>query len=147
LTAKICKHIAAEGKAGYSEFELVSALTKYALEQCPELRPDVAFAKLYESEESVRRACNIAKATFAEVVLGPGVTPQVVGGEDARDVDDPRAALEAHARLQEIGKARWPDASEATQFANAFTDPKNAALANHAHRRPAPTTFFPHPSR
>jgi hypothetical protein len=143
--AKGCKHIVAEGKTGYSEFELVSALTKHASEQHPELRPDVAFAKLYESEESVRRACQVAKATFAEAVLGPGMTPQVVTGADARDVDDPQAALDAYARLQEIGKARWPDASEAIQFSNAFTDPKNAALAAKAHRRPAPTTFFPMP--
>jgi hypothetical protein len=142
---KICKHIVDEGRTGFSEFELVSALTKYAVEQHPEFRPDVAFSKLYESEESIRRACQVAKATFAEVVLGPGMTPQVVTGADARDVDDPSAALDAYARLQEIGKARWPDASEATQFANAFTDPKNAALAQKAHRRPAATTSYPFP--
>jgi hypothetical protein len=108
-----------------------------------ELRPDVAFAKLYEAEESIRRACQVAKATFAEVVLGPGMTPQVVTGEDARAVDDPQAALDAYARLQEIGKARWPDASEATQFSNAFT--AHPELARKAHVRPRATTSFPFP--
>jgi hypothetical protein len=42
---------------------------------------------------------------------------QVVGGEDARDVNDPTAALAA---LHEIGRLKWPELSEAQAFTRAF---------------------------
>jgi hypothetical protein len=82
----------------------------------------------------VRRACAIAKAATFEVFYAPGLPVQVVGGTDAQDVDDPQAALDAYARLQEIGRQRWPDASEAVQFTRAFE--ANPALAVKAHKRP-----------
>jgi hypothetical protein len=134
--AKICKHIVAEGKTGYSEFDLVDALTKHAAAQF-NMPGDRAFAKLYESEESVRRACNIAKA--AAPVFDPQV--QVVGGTDVNP-DDPSAALEA---LHRIGRERWPEASEAIRFTRAFD--ANPELARKAHVRPTPPAngAYPYP--
>jgi hypothetical protein len=130
---KICKHIVDAGKTGYDEHTLVSALTKHVASQHPELRPDVAFSKLYESEEVVRRACAIAKA----MPFVADLTPAVVGGVDAMHaaVSDTESS-EAYAQLQELGRRKWPTASEAVQFANAITDPKNGELARKAHRRP-----------
>jgi hypothetical protein len=101
-------------------------------------RPDVAFSKLYQSEESVRRACQIAKAMPFQVDL----TPLVVGGADTQNVDDPSEAI---AQLKQLGARKWPTATEAQQFANAFTDPVNAKLAAKAHRRPSPTTSYEFP--
>jgi hypothetical protein len=92
---------------------------------------DREFAKLYEAEESVRRACAIAKKAMTFDAFD--VTPLVFGGAAARDVDDPAEAI---ANLKELGRRKWPTASEAQQFANAFSDPVNRELAQRAHRRP-----------
>jgi hypothetical protein len=72
--------------------------------------------------------------------------PLVVGGVEAAHaaVDDTEQS-EALAQLKQLGRDKWPSASEAQQFANAFTDPVNKELAAKAHRRPAPTTSFPFP--
>jgi len=59
---QLCKGICARERSACGETELVTLLTKAASEQHPSLRPDQAFAKLYEGEESVRRACSVAKA-------------------------------------------------------------------------------------
>jgi hypothetical protein len=101
-------------------------------------RPDVAFSKLYQGEESVRRACAIAKA----MPFVADITPLQVGGASAQNVGDPSEAI---AQLKQLGRDRWPTATEAQQFANAFTDPANAALAQKAHRRPSATTSYEFP--
>jgi hypothetical protein len=103
-------------------------------------RPDVAFSKLYQSEESVRRACAVCKA----MPFVADLTPLVVGGEDTRDLSDPSKAIE---QLKQLGRDKWPTASEAQQFANAFTDPVNRELASKAHVRPvAPAGgIYPYP--
>jgi hypothetical protein len=132
-----CKAIVDRGRAPCDEAELVAALTKYASEQHPEKSPAQAFAELYKTE-SVWRACAIAKAmpfVFDDA-------PLMVGGTAAQDLNDPSEAI---AQLRQIGRDRWPTASEAQQFANAMTDPKNAVLAAKAHRRPSPTTSFEFP--
>jgi hypothetical protein len=92
-------------------------------------RPDVAFSKFYQSEESVRRACQIAKS----MPFVADLTPLVVGGEDTRDLSDQSEAI---AQLKQLGARKWPTATEAQQFSNAFTDPANRELASRAHRRP-----------
>src|SRR5262249_12996097 len=61
---------------------------------------------------------------------------------DALDVDDPAKAV---AQLQELGRQKWPSASEAEQFARAVDDPANAKLAAKAHRRLSATTVYPFP--
>ena len=90
--------------------------------------------------EMLRQAHSITKTAGAAPYFD--LKPLVVGGEDAQDVDDPAKAV---AQLQELGRQKWPTASEAQQFANAFDDPANAKLAAKAHRRPAATTVYPFP--
>jgi hypothetical protein len=110
----------------------------------PADRPDVAFSKLYESEESVRRACVVLKS----MPFLANVTPLVVGGEANRGGDvNPNDPSEAIAQLKQLGARKWPTASEAQQFANAFTDPVNRELASKAHVRPtAPVGgIYPYP--
>jgi hypothetical protein len=133
----LCKAIVDRGRAPCDEGELVAALTKYASEQHPEKSPAQAFAELYKTE-SVWRACAIAHAA----PLVADLAPLQVGGTAAQALDDPAEAIE---QLKELGRRKWPSASEAQAFANAMTDPKNSAIAQRAHRRPSPTTSFAFP--
>jgi hypothetical protein len=138
----LAKHICDTGTAPCSEVAFVSACTKHASEQRPELRPDVAFSKLFEAEESIRRACAIAKS----MPFVADLTPLVVGTPAAmHDAVDDTESSKAYAQLKELGARKWPTASAAQQFANAFTDPVNKELAARAHRRPSPTTSYPFP--
>jgi hypothetical protein len=143
----LCKGIIDRGRSPCGEQELVAALTKQAADQRPDLRPDQAFSKLFESEESVRRACNIAKGVYDHADL----TPTMVGTPDAMHsaVSDTEQS-EAYAQLEEMAarmRATSPWLSAEQAFARVFEDAKNAALAAKAHRRPQPTSIFQHPSR
>lgn len=98
----------------------------------PNDRSDVAFSKLYQSEESVRRFFAVVKAATFTGTFSGGIPVQVVGGEDAQAVNDPKEALQ---QLAEIGQQRWPSETKEKQFARAFE--ANPQLAAKAHRRPA----------
>jgi hypothetical protein len=136
----VCKAIVARDRSPCGEHELVAALTKRASELRPELRPDQAFSKLFEAEESVRRACAIAKSMPFLVSLDP----VQVGGEDAQAVNDPAKAIE---QLKQLGRDRWPTASAADQFERALTAPENHKLARVAVPIPRPTTIYQMPHR
>jgi hypothetical protein len=140
---KLCKHIVETQHAPCDEHALVAALTKSASEMYPDLSEAQAFAKLYE-DASVWQAIAIAKAMPFQVSLEPLVVTGVAATHEAVDNTE---SSEAYQQLKELGAQKWPTASEAQQFANAFSDPKNAALAQKAHRRPAATTVFPMPQR
>jgi hypothetical protein len=137
--AATCAAIVAKGSTSISEHELVDAVTKVAAERHPELSPAQAFAKVYtaptDEARVLQKAIDVAKA----MPILAELTPLVVGGVDAMHeaVDDTESS-EAYAKLKELGRRKWPTASEAQQFANAFTDPANATLAQEAHRRPTP---------
>jgi hypothetical protein len=120
---------------GITEHEFVELATEHAKAAHPELTEAAAFAKLYEIPE-VWRACAVLKA--AAPYFDPQV--QVVGGADARNVDDPSEALAA---LHRIGRERWPDASEAIRFTRAFE--ANPELARKAHVRPSATSVYEFP--
>jgi hypothetical protein len=144
--AATCAVIVAKGSTTISQDELVAAVSTVAHERWPQLTEAQAFDKVYsdrgEEGRVLRQAIDVAKA----MPFVADLAPLVVGGVDAMHaaVSDTESS-EAYAQLQQIGRDRWPTASEAQQFANAFADPKNAALAAKAHRRPAATTFYPMP--
>jgi hypothetical protein len=121
---------------GLDESTFTRLATEHAQRIYPNDRPDSAFSKLYSSEESVRRACQIAKS----MPLVADVTPLQVGGEDAQAVNDPSAVLAA---LHRIGRERWPEASEAQRFTRAFE--AHPELARKAHVRPSATSQYPFP--
>jgi len=55
---------------------------------------------------------------------------------------------EAYAQLTEMAeklRARFPGMTPEKAFEKVFTDPRNAHIANKAHQRPAPTTYYPMP--
>src|SRR5262249_24484409 len=141
----LAKQIVADGSSyGIDEHEFTKLATAHAQRLYPDMSPAVAFEKLFSdsSEDGVilREAHSIAKTVYAAPMYD--LKPMFVGGEAALDVDDPSEAI---AQLQRIGAQKWPTASEAQQFENAFTDPANAELARKAYRRPAATTLYPFP--
>jgi len=129
---------------GITEHELTALVVECAKREHPQLTDAQAFVKLFtdQSEAGVmlRKAFSVVKAAGAAPYFD--LKPQFVGGEDALDVDDPSEAI---AQLKELGRQKWPTATEAQQFANAFADPANAKLAAKAHRRPSATTVYPFP--
>jgi hypothetical protein len=141
----LAKQMIAEGSSyGIDESEFTKLATAHAQRLYPDMTPAAAFEKLFSdgSEDGVilREAHGIAKNAYAAPMFD--LKPMFVGADDALDVDNPAKAI---AQLQEIGRQKWPSASEAAQFENAFTDPANAELAAKAHRRPAATTTYPFP--
>jgi hypothetical protein len=115
-----------------SEGEFTKLITAAARKQYPNMRPDAAFAKLYSDPASVdlRKACAVIKAL-------PMVSPFDVRtfSQDEAEVHPGLESNEAIEGLKRIGQQRWPNESEAKQFANAFeAEPE---LAAKAHRRPS----------
>ena len=123
---------------GLDEHQFTQLATEHAQRVYLNDRPDVAFSKLYQSEESVRRACAVCKS----MPFVADITPLVVGGEDTRDLSDTSKAIE---QLKELGARRWPTESASAQFERALTAPENHALARRAVPIPQPTTSFPFP--
>src|SRR5262249_4987220 len=141
----ICKVLVEDDDAhGISEHELTDIVMEAAKRDHPYLTAAQAFTKMFtdQSEAGVvlRKAFSVVKAAGAAPYFD--LKPQFVGGEDARDVNDPAKAI---AQLKELGRQKWPTESEVEQFARAFTDPANAKLAAKAHRRPSATTLYPFP--
>jgi hypothetical protein len=130
-----CAAVVAKGATSISEHELVEAATKVAAERHPELSPAQAFAKVYTAATDEARVLQNAIAIAKAMPVVADLTPVMVGGEDARDLSDESEAI---ANLKELGRRKWPTATEAQQFANAFSDPVNRELAQKAHRRPTP---------
>jgi len=139
----VAKHVVATGHTfGISEAEYVKAASRYASELYG-LPGDRAFAKLCdESDGDVVRACGKLKAAEFNVF---DIEPVVVGGEDARDVNDPSAAVRAREEIERLGREKFPFLSADQQFARIFEDKNYAALAAQAHSRPQPTTIYAGP--
>jgi hypothetical protein len=135
----VCKGIVARGRSPCDEAQLVAVLTQHA-------GGDRGFAKLYETEPDVRRACSIAKAAELSVF---DIEPMIVGGPDAmnsaNDDTEQSAVLLATKEIQRIGREKFPFLSADQQFARVFEDKNYSALAAQAHRRPGPTTVYAMP--
>jgi hypothetical protein len=140
----LCKSILARGSAPCTEHELTAAIGKAAAAASGE-REDVAFAKLYGAEESVRRAINVAKAA------GPMFDVTIVhpGDETRRTVNDTEQS-EAYQTLQALADKLHAAATgrmtKEQAFARAFES--HPDLARKAHVRPtAPANgAYPFPS-
>jgi hypothetical protein len=126
---------------GLDEHQFTQLATEHAQRVYLNDRPDVAFSKLYQSEESVRRACQVAKAQTLE--------PVMVGGPDAmHEAINNTEQSEAYQQLVDMAKklrAESPFLSADQAFARIFENPKHAAIAAKAHRRPSATTSYEFP--
>jgi hypothetical protein len=138
---RLCKQIAESQHAPCDEASLVAILTEH-------VGGDRAFAKLFESEPDVQRACAVAKAGEFDA-LAPMV---VVGPGAMADANDNTAQSEAYRQLVAMAdkmRVASPVLSAEQAFARVFEDPANAKLAALVHRRPAPATVYamPHLSK
>jgi len=126
----LCRHIVKSASSfGINEHQLVRLATEDAARTHPHDTPEIAFAKIYEESAELREAIDIAKGAAFQNDLA------VEFEKDARD------AME---ELNRIGKERWGSLSPSQRFARAFET--NPELAKRAHRRPGPSTSFPHPT-
>jgi hypothetical protein len=114
---------------GATEHELVALATEDAQRKHPDATPAGAFAKLFMESVELREAIEIAKGAALQ-------------DDVAEELErDSRKACE---ELSAIGKARWPSLSPAQRFARAAET--NPQILKRAHRRPGPSTSFPHPT-
>jgi hypothetical protein len=146
-----CAAIVSKGSTTISEYELVAAVGKVAHERWPELSEAQAFSRVYSDPTEgrvLRSAINVAKASLAETMLGPGLPVTVVGGPDAMldAVGNDQSEIErARAELMRIGRKQWPRLTENEVFERAFTDPRNATIVSRLYQRPTPTSIYPMP--
>ena len=145
--AGTCAAIVSKGHTTITESELVEAASKVAAERYPGLTEAQAFDRIYsdrgEEGQALRKAVAIAKAM--------PFMPTMVGGPEAmHEAVDAVESSEAYQQLVSMAekmRAASPELklSAAQAFDKVFTDPKNAALAASAHRRPAATTYYEFP--
>jgi hypothetical protein len=146
---------------GLDELSFTRLATESASRLYPNDRPDSAFSKLYQNEESVRRACQLAKTWPMPMSLEPMVATGASGlpstrrrsgsspgrGDDAGDVDAVGVsdAYEQLVKMAERQRRAGESASQA--FERIYLDPANKHLAEAERRwnRPQPTTSFPFP--
>jgi hypothetical protein len=148
--AGVCAAIVAKGSTTLSQDEIVEAVGKIAVERYVGLSEAQAFAKIYsdggEEGRVLRQAINVAKASLAETMLGPGLPVTVVGGSAAQDVNTVEEAEAARAELMRIGRKQWPRLTENQAYEQAFSDPRNATLVARLYQRPTPTSIYPLPN-
>jgi hypothetical protein len=135
----VCKTAVDQGFVPCSEHALTEALTKYAVEQF-KLPRERAFAKLYNDELVVRQAIQVAKAFPNQVT----VTPVFVGGQEARDVNDPKSALAQINALVEEARKRAPFKKTTAQlFAEVYRDNPELAAREREENRPTGHPSYP----
>jgi hypothetical protein len=133
----LCKRIAATGKSDVSEHELTQLIVDAAKREHPDLSDAAAFSKAFSAAgpngEMLRRAVQVAKVAQ-------------VSGDDGDDDDAEEAMDELH-RLAERHHRSNPELTPDQAFARVFADPRNAALAHRAHKRPVANekNAFPFP--
>jgi hypothetical protein len=128
----ICKRMSSEGDAfGLSEHDLVALIDTYAKAH------GSTFAKLFSAQDdtglALRKAVDIAKhqqwlsgtSTISKMATSQ---PRVVGGEAARSVGNPKAALAALQDLVDEQRRSNPTLTEAGAWDKVYADPKNAEL-------------------
>ena len=101
------------------------------------MRPDAAFSKLYcdsgEDGRAIRKAIAVIKMPNMM-----SVTPMFVGGAEARDVNDPKSAMEQLNALVEEQRKRAPFMSAAQAFAAVYKDNPKLAALERVQNRPKP---------
>jgi hypothetical protein len=133
----LCKRIATTGRSSVTEHELTALIIDTAKAEHPDLSDAQAFAKAFAAStphgETLRKAIAVAKAA------------QVSDEND--DDEDAAAAMEELRRRAEQHQRANPESTPDQSFARVFADPRNAALAARAHRRPVANAknFFPFP--
>jgi hypothetical protein len=143
----LCKHFVENGTGSFSESEVTEMLTAVALKMHPDLKPDVAFAKLYSAStpdgELARRTTLAARdagflSKTATLDKAATLTPRFVGGADARSVNSPRRALDQLQALIAEQRQQHPelDLSDAQWFARVYAENPSIAEQERLENRP-----------
>jgi hypothetical protein len=113
----VVKMVAEDSDArGLGEAELTALATEHAQKAYPNLSADRAFARLHSESLDLRKALTVAKLAPANIM------PSFVGGQEARDVDNPKSALNQLNRLVAEQRERFPQMSEAQVFARVYAN-------------------------
>jgi hypothetical protein len=125
---RFCKSVE-QGDVSVGEHELTALITEQAK------RENTTFSKLFCAQDeqgiTLRKAIAAARdAQFVSRVTTKAATlaPRVVGGADARAVNNPKAALAALQDLVDEQRRNNPTLSEAQAFSRVYEDPANASL-------------------
>jgi hypothetical protein len=133
----LCQRIVKRGASNVTEAELVGMITATAKAEYPDMDDARAFTKAFcgPGGEMLRRAVQVAKVA------------QVGGDDGDADDDDATAALEELHRLADAHRRTNPELTPSQAFARVFSDPRHAALAHRAHKRPTANekNAFPFP--
>jgi hypothetical protein len=134
---------------GIDEHEYTQIITEHAQKLYPDKTPDAAFAKVFADTGAdgvlLRKAHNVVKLSVFDI------QPTQVGGiaaqNEANDSEQSEAARQLGEMAERLRATSSTGLSADQAFARVFTDPKNAALAAKAHRRPTPPVggAYPHP--
>jgi hypothetical protein len=122
----LCKRIVAKGTTDITEHELTQLAVDAAKREYGISDDAKAFTRMFTDTgptgETLRKAVQVAKVAQ-------------VGGDDG-DADDAAEALDELHRLAERHHRENPELTPDQSFARIFADPRNAALAHRAHKRP-----------
>jgi len=132
----VVKNAAYEGATNDSA-KACAELAEIGKRRWPSLNRDQQFARAFETNPEIAKRAHRRPPVFAAGAFPHPVAKEkqpIVASLAAQsvtetNVDNPEAAL---AQLREIGRQRWPSASESQSFINAVTDPLNADLVRAA---------------
>jgi hypothetical protein len=141
----LAKRIVRDGTSeGITEHELTQLVVDAAKRAHPDLDDSRAFTKMFTDTspagEALRRAVNVAKQTAGQL---DAPAAYQVGGDDARDVNDPQAALDELKELIAEMRGRVRNLSESDAWNRVVRE--NPALAKRAIPRLAPVTSYAFP--
>jgi hypothetical protein len=145
--------VIARDSAGLTEGDITTAATAEAARLYPGMRSDSAFAKYCAENPAVLKACDVAKQNaFVSIMpkLRSNSDPEYrkrmdehvkkavpqVGGEAARDVNDPEDALAQIDALVEEARSRFPFKTKEQLFAQVYQDNPRLAAAERRQNRP-----------
>jgi hypothetical protein len=131
-----------------SEEEFTAVITAHAQKLHPADRADVAFAKVFAADETIRRAYGIVKALPPTLDFQPMVVSGPTAFQDA--LADRSEAYDQLVELAAKMRQRVPAMTEAKAFEATIQDPVNRELATRALNPPPPPGQggfpFPHTS-
>jgi hypothetical protein len=138
-----CTGLIANDSEGVSEPDLVAAATRYAKGLYPDLNGPAAFSRLYESDVTLRKAVQVAKAWPMPMSLEPMVATGASGfpstrlrpgsspgrADDAGDVDSVGVSDAYQQLMRLVEQQRRTHETSAQAFARIYSDPGNRHLA------------------
>jgi hypothetical protein len=119
-----------------TEEEFTAVITAHAQKMYPNDRADVAFSKVFSSDETIRRAYAIVKSLPPTLDFQPIVVSGATTFQDG--LADRSEAYNAIVEMARKLRERVPELTEAKAFERTISDPTNRALAERALSRPLP---------